>query len=199
MSKERQKVQQAGQTVQQSNLELKKVMTVHQKMIADVGPLLKTINKSKEYDIPDVSKYLALYAEFSETMAAVLKDSGSGSDLTEERVHSTMEAIAVLRDQHLEPIYEDLIAFGNNLKDESYLENLKKKEKPKADTEEGDEAAEEVAKNKTTKEEKNAFALSVLQRVKTKLDGREPDAMRKSSVQEQVCEIFLMMSPLHFS
>ena len=31
-------------------------------------------------------------------------------------------------------------------------------------------------------EEKNAFALSVLRRIKTKLDGREPDVLRKSSV-----------------
>ena len=35
-------------------------------------------------------------------------------------------------------------------------------------------------------EEKNAFALSVLRRVKTKLDGREPDVLRKASVAEQV-------------
>ena len=35
-------------------------------------------------------------------------------------------------------------------------------------------------------EEKNAFALSVLRRVKTKLDGREPDVLRKASVPEQV-------------
>ena len=35
-------------------------------------------------------------------------------------------------------------------------------------------------------EEKNKFALSVLRRVRVKLEGREPDSLRKSSVGEQV-------------
>ena len=40
-------------------------------------------------------------------------------------------------------------------------------------------------KGNNIKEERNTFALSVLKKVRTKLDGREPDPLRKSSVQEQ--------------
>ena len=35
-------------------------------------------------------------------------------------------------------------------------------------------------------EEKNTFALNVLRRVRAKLEGREPDVLRRSSVAEQV-------------
>ncbi len=38
----------------------------------------------------------------------------------------------------------------------------------------------------TTSEEKNTFALNVVRRVRFKLEGREPDALKKASVQEQV-------------
>ena len=39
-------------------------------------------------------------------------------------------------------------------------------------------------------EEKNTFALSVLRRIKMKLDGREPDVLRKATVAEQVDCLF---------
>ena len=35
-------------------------------------------------------------------------------------------------------------------------------------------------------EERNKFALNVLKRVRLKLEGREPDTLRRSSVGEQV-------------
>ena len=34
-------------------------------------------------------------------------------------------------------------------------------------------------------EEKNKFAMSVLRRVRVKLEGREPDSLRKATVGEQ--------------
>jgi phosphatidylinositol kinase/protein kinase (PI-3 family) len=36
------------------------------------------------------------------------------------------------------------------------------------------------------KEEKNTFAMNVLRRVRAKLEGREPDVLRRSSVAEQI-------------
>ena len=35
-------------------------------------------------------------------------------------------------------------------------------------------------------EEKNEFAMDVLRRVRLKLEGREPDALKRSSVAKQV-------------
>ena len=46
-----------------------------------------------------------------------------------------------------------------------------------------DQGSEVTASNA---EERNTFALSVLRRIKMKLDGREPDVLRKATVAEQV-------------
>ena len=40
--------------------------------------------------------------------------------------------------------------------------------------------------NRNPMEEKNEFAMNVLRRVRLKLEGREPDALKRSSVAKQV-------------
>jgi len=43
-----------------------------------------------------------------------------------------------------------------------------------------------VSGSRQVLEEKNKFALSVLRRVRVKLEGREPDSLRKASIEVQV-------------
>ena len=80
----------------------------------------------------------------------------------------------------LEAVYEELIGFSGLLREEN-LENFKVK---KADEEQ--EAAKTTKTSSASIEEKNSFALNVLRRIRVKLEGREPDALKRSSVQEQV-------------
>ena len=163
--------------------DLKKTLTSHQKLMADVGALLRAIDKTEELEVPDVSRYLAAYRSFSDTLALLLKD--VTDDLVEDKVRSVQTKLETMRDEHVAEIYDGLLDLAATLKEEN-IEQFKKQGagggKVAADKDQG--AVD--GRQQPNAEEKNAFALSVLRRVKVKLDGREPDVLRKASVAEQV-------------
>ena len=88
---------------------------------------------------------------------------------TDSTVREVLGAIESLKES-LPEIYDHLISLTSLLKDEN-IEQFKKPGQVK-------DIAEVTANNA---EEKNSFALSVLRRIKMKLDGREPDVLRKAT------------------
>ncbi len=56
-------------SLQQSSRDLVGAITEHQKLMADVGALLKTISKSEDYDIPEVANFLQKYKAFSDLVS----------------------------------------------------------------------------------------------------------------------------------
>lgn len=89
-------------------------------------------------------------------------------------------------------IYDDIVDFSQLFKEEN-LEAFKVKRSTESRRQDGDEAGKDGGGERSgrlqqqkTSEEKNAFALNVLRRVRFKLEGREPDALKRASVQEQV-------------
>ena len=56
-------------SIQQSGREMVAAITEHQKLMADVGALLKTISKSEDYDIPEVAAFLQKYKSFSDLVS----------------------------------------------------------------------------------------------------------------------------------
>ena len=43
------------------NFHRRNCITAHQKLMIDVGTLLRTISKSEDYDIPEIAAYLSTY------------------------------------------------------------------------------------------------------------------------------------------
>ena len=99
---------------------------------------------------------------------------------TDSTVREVLGAIESLKES-LPEIYDHLISLTSLLKDEN-IEQFKKPGQVK-------DIAEVTANNA---EEKNSFALSVLRRIKMKLDGREPDVLRKATGKTSYMEYSLV-------
>ena len=175
MEESKTKLKSTQQALQSRIYEFKKTLTSHQKLMADVGALLRSIEKAEELDVPDIKTYLGTYRSFTDKIASMLKK--LSDEMNEDKVADVADDVEELKDK-IPEIYDHLIALASNLKDEN-IEQFKVGQQV---------ASEAIGKeaNYNHAEEKNAFALSVLRRIKTKLDGREPDVLRKSSVAEQV-------------
>ena len=179
MKDEQKLIMKSVQGLHASGSDLRMTVGEHHKLMSDVASLLRTISKSEDYDIPEVNRYIQLYKEFQDSVSAVITCTNLDDQSAEgiRKITDDTERIKNI----LETIYEELIGFSSLLREEN-LESFKVK---KADVKEDDTSA---ATRKTTSstEEKNTFALNVLRRIRVKLEGREPDALKRSSVQEQV-------------
>lgn len=174
------KMAEVQKTLLESSNTIRSDITTHQKLMADAGNLLRTISKSEDYDIPEVTAYLGLYKEFSDLISTLVRD------LTlDDHSSETMQNLIGVADRAKEvigPIYENLVGFTSVLTEEN-LEQYKKKDENNEQNNGNNTSKDE---KKSANEEKNAFALNVLKRVRTKLEGREPDALKRASVAEQV-------------
>merc|ERR1719266_1712716 len=172
---EKEKMKATQQDLQTRISDFKKTLITHQKLMADVGALLRSIDKAEELEVPEIKTYLAKYRDFTDKIASMFKK--LADDFTDDKVDEISTEIDGLKEV-IPAIYDDLISLAVNLK----YENIEKFRKPgREDTNTNtDTTSTNIA------EEKNTFALSVLRRVKTKLDGREPDVLRKATVAEQV-------------
>ena len=180
--------------------DLKRAINVHQKLMADVGALLKAIDKSPEaggetdYEVPEIQKYLREYRKFSDLLSSLMHELTRSEDLTEEKARYLTRNLESLK-EIICPIYEELVEFATLLREDN-IEKYKKARKEEMENGFITNASNASNKriNKSDKnnvrnnltEEKNTFALNVLRRVRAKLEGREPDVLRRSSVAEQV-------------
>ena len=153
--------------------------------MSDVGALLRTISKSEDYDIPDVKDYLTRYKDFSDGVASLVHLCRS-DDLRESDVRDITAASDRLK-ECVPAIYDDVVALAALLREDGGLEAFKVKKAEES-------SAGGKKKERESTEEKNAFALTVLRRVRLKLEGREPDALRRSTVAEQVRKLKINLS-----
>lgn len=201
----------SGQTAAVKELQecsngLRVTVTAHQKLMNDVGGLLRTISKSEDYEIPEVHRYLALYKDFQEAIKSAVRDT-----MSEEQNEESVKALIANTERAKEmiaPIYEDIIHFSGLLKEENVVNfRVKKQQQQQQQLTEDDNsqttAAGASASRHCKTEEKNAFALNVLRRVRLKLEGREPDALQQASVADQVRESifppYLILQGIHFA
>ena len=180
--------------------DLKSSVNIHLKLMADVGALLRAIDKSSEaggdteYEVPEITTYLAKYRVFSDLISSMTQAFVHGEDITEDKARYLVRNIDHLKEV-IGPIYNGLVEFATLLHEDN-IEVYKKTRREVTENGmvanatgysncrnlEGPEKI--VASN--PKEEKNTFAMNVLRRVRAKLEGREPDVLRRSSVAEQI-------------
>ena len=65
ISEEKKKERQVLLALKQSGGELRQVFVAKQKLMVDVGAILRNIDKSGEYELPEVTNYLKRYRDFS--------------------------------------------------------------------------------------------------------------------------------------
>ena len=136
MRVEGEKLTAASAGIRESSRALRNCITAHQKLMIDVGTLLRTISKSEDYDIPEIANYLSTYKVFSERVSSIINatmvDGGEHSDDGMRSVPAALDAVRELS----AGIYDDVVGFSNLLKEEN-VEIYRVKKNRKRELEEG--------------------------------------------------------------
>jgi len=185
--------------IQDIGLGIKDIVNTHHKLMADVALLLRTITRIENFEFPALLTFMARYKGYSELLNHTIKEILS-EDLDEDSARGVIDQLEALRDDTTY-VYEELINIAAVARDEALVQEMFKSRRSLG-KEDGDARREQSVemddKNKAKREkmsnggkgqvmeEKNKFALSVLRRVRIKLEGREPDTLRKASIGEQV-------------
>jgi len=187
---ESKKFAEVQKTIRDTGVGLKDIVTGHHKLMTDVALLLKTIQKIENFEFAALNNFLTKYKEYSEQLNTIIKIVLS-EDISADAGRMIIERLDWVKEE-TNFIYEELINIAAVARDESLVQEMFKSRM----REEEQLNTDSNVRNKSDKsgssgprqvsEEKNKFALSVLRRVRVKLEGREPDSLRKSSVGEQV-------------
>ncbi|XP_056647970.1 serine/threonine-protein kinase SMG1 isoform X1 [Diorhabda sublineata] len=151
----------------------KAIYNIHGKLISDVKGLMKTMTKIEDYSIATqyfIQEYRQYIDHFSALFAQFKKE------LNREEIEDLLNRLDYIKD-HTENIYEDLLNLESAQKRAQLIQR-----KGLID----DKLPGQKQENSTKGQQRNAYAVNVWRRVKMKLEGRDPDPGRKSSVQEQV-------------
>ena len=96
MEEEQDKMKSTRQVLSAKIGDFKKTLTAHQKLMADVGALLRTIEKAEELEVPEIKLYLLDYRDFTDKIAIMLKK--LADDFNEDSVNDIMTDIESLKD-----------------------------------------------------------------------------------------------------
>lgn len=144
------------------------------------------------------------HRKFYELLSELMSQATSVEDLTEAKVRAASVQLELLKDK-IPGVYEGLVELAASLREEN-IEMFKMKAAAAqalggGGGNSGGQDKGEAAAAGAAGESRNAFALNVLKKVRMKLEGREPDPLRKSSVQEQGTHIkkcCKLKTPLRF-
>ncbi len=78
-----------------------------QQLLVDVGAILRTIEKSDDFEIPEISRYLQLYRKFSDLISVVIKDMMC-DDLDVDKVNGTISRLGAI-EEIKDSVYDDLV------------------------------------------------------------------------------------------
>lgn len=138
------------------------------KLINEVKPLLKSLAKTDEFGV-QTQKFITDYREYTDKFTIFVHN--FKKDLTADKVNTCLMHL-----RYIEENTEKMHAQFMNIENQNNVEYGKGVEKGVVTKQEG-----------TTKgQQRNAYAVGVWRRVRMKLEGRDPDPGKKSTVQEQV-------------
>lgn len=172
---------------------LQNVLAEHHRLMSDVRVLLKTMVKQENID--GLQDFLSAYRSFTESVSTIVKELESNNfDSTRGlAIKGDLEAMAI----KAPGLYNQLLEFAsehnlNPTKGAEKPDNLKKKgnklvrqESVCLSPRKGTPLARDPTTGKAV-QERNAYALNVWRRVRMKLEGRDPQPIRKYSTAEQV-------------
>ncbi|KAG5885461.1 hypothetical protein JTB14_037042 [Gonioctena quinquepunctata] len=153
----------------------KSIYHIHCKIYSDVKGLIKSMTKIDDYSIP-TQHFLQEYRQYTEHFSTIF--SKFKKEIDKDEVRELLKHLNYIRD--LTPtVYDDLLN----------LESAKKRAqlvRQRAVSESPERALPQKQESTTKGQQSNAYAMKVWRRVKMKLEGRDPDPGRKSTIQEQV-------------
>lgn len=156
---------------------LTKQYSKQSKLISEVKPLLKSLTKTDEFGL-QAQKFIADYREYTEKFAIFIHN--FKKDLNYEKVNTCLVYLSYI-EENTKKIHVNFI----NLENQNSEGNMKPW--AKQDECKGPEKCLTTKQEGTTKgQHRNAYAVGVWRRVRMKLEGRDPDPGKKSTVQEQV-------------
>ncbi|KAK3930101.1 Serine/threonine-protein kinase SMG1 [Frankliniella fusca] len=174
-------------------------LAAHNRLMGDVRSLIKSMAKSEDGAFVGLGDYLTRYRAYSEQLSSLTRLLTSSDDLVHTQADTILGQVQLLID-NTGAIYEDLLCFSSPLgTDETH--ELVVGGKPKRPVlvrqssvcfspKKGLPCSEkELVRDPHTGkavQERNAYAMSVWRRVRMKLEGRDPDSARRSTVAEQV-------------
>lgn len=150
------------------------VLSQHHKLMSEVRSILKALARQEGDTGGPVQEYLSLYRGFSDRASQLVRD------LLANPVAEMWEPLGkrLIALRSLVPkVYQGLTALVQGHETQKHEDGACDPEDPKT--------GRDPQAKKGRSDHKN-YALGVWKRVKTKLDGRDPDPSRCSSVEEQV-------------
>ena len=203
LAAETKKFAEVQRSIRDTGLGLKDIVTAHHKLMTDVALLLRTIQKIDNFEFAALNTFLGRYKEYSEQLNGVIKIVLS-EDISAEGGRVIIDRLDWIKEE-TNFIYEELINIAAVARDEglvqvtyfysflclesSYMIGFQEMFKARRPLKDEDQtSSDQSLKLKRDKgsrqvsEEKNKFALSVLRRVRVKLEGREPDSLRKVGI-----------------
>lgn len=82
-----------------------------QELMVDVGAILRTIEKSDDFEIPEITRYLQRYRKFSDLASAIAKDM-IADEMDADKANSILNKIGSA-EEIVNSIYDDLVSRTN--------------------------------------------------------------------------------------
>ena len=225
---ESKKFAEVQKTIRDTGVGLKDIVTGHHKLMTDVALLLKTIQKIENFEFAALNNFLTKYKEYSEQLNTIIKivlsedisaDAGrmiiERLDWVKEETNFIYEELiniaAVARDESLVQVISPvMICYVRTMMvpddimmivlQEMFKSRMREEEQLNTDSSVRNKSDKSGSSGpRQVSEEKNKFALSVLRRVRVKLEGREPDSLRKVLVISVNRFIFNVFCPVKSS
>ncbi|XP_059470336.1 serine/threonine-protein kinase SMG1 isoform X2 [Neocloeon triangulifer] len=164
--------------IKSTTAELRSVLTNHHSLMSSVRPLLRTLAKPGE-GRETLGKYVGQYKNFSEEFSAVVQCLAL-DELDPNQGKALLHQLSAL-EKMIDDVYNGLMDIPALSQSEEHIRHSFVRQ----DSIANQETIPGTEKQKIP-QERNAFAMGVLRRVKAKLEGRDLDPGKAMSVQEQV-------------
>lgn len=162
---------------------LKNSYNTHCRLMTDVKNLVKSMTKIENYSA-STQEFIVQYRTYIENFSTIFQKFKK-----EHKREDIMEAIGCLdyMEANTAKVYDDLLGLeGGRERSLSALEGAISISDKNAMLQKQESIAMKG-------QQRNAYAVSVWRRVKMKLEGRDPDAGRKCSAQEQVSCVLIYL------
>lgn len=169
-------------------IDLKSILYQHNKVMNDIKPLLKTLNKMHENK--RLHQYTKTYFLFSESCQYLVKNINNISE--HNKSNEIFSKLEILKET-VPKIYSELKYLNEQPQQLLQTDITLNKEKLLDEKKNNNCGIKFSSKTGRVVQECNSHAISVWKRVSQKLEGKDPDPNKVLNIQEQVCIILFLI------
>ncbi|XP_050541278.1 serine/threonine-protein kinase SMG1 [Daktulosphaira vitifoliae] len=180
----RSKINHIQKCINEQSIILKSTLTSHNKIMSDIRSLLKSLTKIDNVGTASIN-YMSKYSNYIEKLMSLIELLNTHDEPSSKYLQNLLETVQTLR-INTSAIYDDLLSILGE-KDLLVKQNkrppLLRQESVCLSPRKGLPRDPHTGK---VVQKCNAYAVSVWRRVRMKLEGRDPDVGRRSTITEQV-------------